>query len=170
VKLVTGHWSLVTLISVSLIGCSTSPKYHSAPSAAPVRKAIAVAQDSIAAAQHDVEDARHQIPDAVVTSISRHLFDAQSELRTANARITVLEETVQTQTNNWNQCEAEKAELKNKKSFNFLGLANIAIGFISNPFSFIITKLIELAAGILAIGLFVILGRAAWRRWRARRH
>lgn len=68
----------------------------------------------------------------------------------------------------------ENAKFKAASHKSWLGgiwsVVSLSLSFISNPFGFIVSKLISIGLGILAIGLFVVLVRAGIRRLRNRRH
>jgi hypothetical protein len=66
---------------------------------------------------------------------------------------------------------AENAKLKAQitpwyKRIPFFNILSIVVGFISNPLSFIVTRLIELGLGILAIAVFVLVVRKVDKHFR----
>jgi hypothetical protein len=46
----------------------------------------------------------------------------------------------------------------------FFSILSLGLSFVSNPFSFVITRLIELGLGLVAVAVFVALVRFLWRR------
>lgn len=67
------------------------------------------------------------------------------------------------------KAEAELAKLKAEKKpwwkgIPFIGILSLAVGFLGNPFSFIITRLVELGLGLVAIVGFIALIRFLWPR------
>ena len=53
-----------------------------------------------------------------------------------------------------------------KPKIPFWNILGLAIGFISNPFGFIVTRLVELALALVAAVLLFIALRWAWRKYR----
>ena len=168
-----------------LTSCAYSPKHYTAPTAAPVRKAIAVTQRHVMAAQDSAKDVSGALNKLEVLTrkdptehalvvesqkdmdtLGRELWEAQKELIDAQDQVGTLQDKVQEVTDKLNVDEQKIAELKPKPHFSVLGIAENIVSFILNPLGWLVGKTINLIIG-LAISI-ILLSLAWWgfRRWR----
>lgn len=171
------HYFLI--LALALSACAGNGD-HVAPTAEPTRAAVTHAQNSVLDAQTSAASAisniaklelvtaarpeEHKIALAVhsdLDSLTKHLLSTQRDLLDAQQKLALHQFDVQKQTDTLN-----KTEKKTKSPISILGVVGLVLSFISNPFSFLVTRAVELLVGLIVCLALFIGARFAIRRYR----